>query len=254
MSPWWTTRQPYDGLEFWQPAFNSPANEGFHWNRSGKSFLHVGMAMGDAMTSLVATRIPFRPRASGGTGGVTLTWNNGTEIPTSVRVLRNGVEIAAAAPANPPSFTDATAPLGVNNYELQFTMPVSPCPPLAISHKSGITNLKGGQRINGVRLTWENNLGYTGITVKRNGSVIAASLPGTTTSYTDFSPPTGAVTYSVEPVDAGGTPVEVQVTVSAAPAGGALIYEPFDMTAGTTLAGQGWRDRSGWQMGWWRRH
>jgi autotransporter-associated beta strand protein len=232
------TRVPYDGLEFWQPAHNSPANEGFHWNRSGKSFLHIGMAMGDAMTTMVPTRIPFRTRATGGTGGVTLTWNNGTEIPTSVRVLRNGVEIAASAPANPPSFVDATAPLGVNNYELQFTMPLSPCPPLAISHNSGITNLEGNQRVNGLRLTWDNNLGYTGITVKRNGAIIAASLPGTTTSYTDFSPPTGSVTYSVEPVDAGSTPVEVQVTVSAAPAGGALIYEPFEMTADTALAGK----------------
>jgi autotransporter-associated beta strand protein len=229
-------RQPYDGLQFWHPSFESPANEGFHWNRSGKSFLHVGMAMGDVMSQLVATRIPYRIRANGGSGGVTLTWNNGTETPTTVRVLRNGVEIAAAAPANPSSFTDATAPLGVSNYELQFTIPVTLCPPLAIRHHSGITNLKGNQRINGIRLTWDNNLGYTGITVKRNGSIIAASLPGT--SYTDFSPPVGAVTYSVEPVDAGGTPVEAQVAVSAAPAGGALIYEPFDMTAGTTLVGK----------------
>jgi autotransporter-associated beta strand protein len=195
------------------------------------------MAMGDAMAQLVSTRVPFRPRANGGSGGVTLTWNNGTEIPTSVRVLRNGLEIATAAPVNSQTFVDASAPLGVNNYELQFTMPITPCPPLTISHNSGITNLKGGQRINGVRLTWENNLGYTGITVKRNGSIIAASLPGNTTSYTDVSPPTGAMTYSVEPDDAGGTPVEIQMTVSAAPAGGALIYEPFDMTAGNALAG-----------------
>jgi hypothetical protein len=232
------TRQPYDGLKFWQPVHNSPANEGYHWNRSGKTFLHIGMAMGDAMTSLVPTRIPYRLRASGGTGGVTLTWKNGTETPTSVRVLRNGVEIAAAAPANPPTFGDATPPLGVHSYELQFTMPVSPCPPLAISQNTGITNFSGNQRVNGLRLTWENNRAYSGITVKRNGSVIAASLPGTTTSYTDFSPPVGAVTYSVEPVDAGGTPVEAQVTVSAAPAGGALIYEPFDMTDGTTVVGK----------------
>ena len=96
------TRFPYDGLQFWHGSGDSPASEGFHWNRSGKSFLHVGMAMGDVMSQLVATRIPFRPRANGGPGGITLMWNNGTETPTSVRVLRNGVEIAAAASANPP--------------------------------------------------------------------------------------------------------------------------------------------------------
>jgi autotransporter-associated beta strand protein len=232
------TRQIYDGLEFWQPVHNSPANEGYHWNRSGKTFLHIGMAMGDAMTSMVSTRIPYRIRANGGLGGVTLTWKNGTEIPTSVRVLRNGVEIAAAAPANPATFVDTTAPLGVHNYELQFTMPVSPCPPLTIRQITDITNFKANQRVNGVRLTWDNNLGYSGITVKRNGTVIAASLPGTATSYTHLAPPTGAATYSVEPVDAGATPVEAQITVSAAPAGGALIYEPFEMTANTTLAGK----------------
>lgn len=232
------TRIPYDGLEFWQSSADSPANEGFHWNRSGKSFLHIGMAMGDAMSQMVPIRIPFRMRASGGSNGVTLTWKNGTELPTSVRVLRNGVEIAAAVAANPPAFLDTTAPLGVNTYELQFTMPVSPCPPLNINHTSGITNLKGNQRTNGVRLTWENNLGYTGITVKRNGSIIVASLPGNSTSYTDVSPLTGAVTYSVEPTDVGATPVSVQVNVSVVTANGALIYEPFEMTAGTTLAGK----------------
>ena len=56
--------------------------------------------MGDAMSLMAPGRCPYRPRASGGSGGVTLSWKNGTEIPTSVRVLRNGLEIAAAAPAN----------------------------------------------------------------------------------------------------------------------------------------------------------
>ena len=233
------TRQPYDGLQFWDASFNSPANEGYHWNRSGKAFLHIGMAMGDAMTSLVTIRTPYRARANGGSGGVTLSWNNGTEIPTSVRVLRNGAEIAAAAPVSPPSFVDTTAPLGLNQYELQFTMPVTSSPPLAFAHNSGITNLKGGQRVNGIRLTWDNNRDYTGITVKRNGTTIAASLPGTTTTFTDTAPPAGTVTYSVEPDDVGGTPVEFQVNVNSAPGGGALIYEPFEMAPGNLASNRG---------------
>ena len=193
--------------------------------------------MGDAMSLMAPGRCPYRPRASGGFGGVTLSWKNGTEIPSSVRVLRNGTQIAASAPANPPSFLDTTAPLGVNNYELQFTMPGNPAPPLTLSHNSGITGLPASQRINGLNLSWRNNLAYSGIKVKRNGVVIAASLPASTSSYVDFSPLAGAVTYTVEPTDAGSTPVEVQVTVSAAPPGTALIYEPFDMTSGATLNG-----------------
>ncbi|MEO0018722.1 MAG: hypothetical protein RLZZ522_2005 [Verrucomicrobiota bacterium] len=97
------TRKNYEDLEFWQSVAKSPADEGYHWNRSGKTFLHIGMAMGDAISLIATNRIPYRIRSSGGPTGTTLTWKNGTEIPNSVRVLRNGSEIAAAASANPAS-------------------------------------------------------------------------------------------------------------------------------------------------------
>ena len=65
--------------------------------------------MGDAMSIMAPGRCPFRPRAAGGPGGVTLSWQNGTDTPTSVQILRGGSELASAAPANPPTFLDATA-------------------------------------------------------------------------------------------------------------------------------------------------
>ncbi len=229
------TRKNYEDLEFWQSVAKSPANEGYHWNRSGKTFLHIGLAMGDALSLIAPNRIPCRLRANGGPSGTTLTWKNGTEMPTSVRILRNGVEIAAAAPVASASFVDATAPVGISSYELQFTMPGDPAQALTINHNSGITGLQASDRLNGIKLTWQSNLTYTGILVKRNGTTIAASLPGNTTTFTDNSAPAGAATYTVEPTDSGSTPASVQFTVSAAPRGTAVIYEPFDMTAETTL-------------------
>lgn len=232
------TRINYEDLEFWQTVSKSPASEGYHWNRSGKTFLHIGLAMGDAMSLLAPNRIPYRIRSSSGVGGTTLTWKNGTETPTSVRVLRNGVEIAASAPANPPAYLDASAPLGVTTYELQFTMPGSPCPPLSISHNSGITDLAARLRTNGTHLSWKNNLAYTGIKVKRDGIVIAAALPGSATSYIDLSPPAGLISYTVEPTDPGSTPAQATRKISAIPAQAAVIYEPFDMTAGAQVNDQ----------------
>lgn len=232
------TRTKYEDLEFWQSVATSPADEGYHWNRSGKTFLHIGLAMGDAMSLIAPNRIPCRLRSSGGPGGTTLTWKNGTETPTSVRVLRNGLEIAASAPANLATFVDSSPPLGVSNYELQFTMPGNPAIPLTISQNSGVTNLVARLKVNGAHLSWQNNLGYVGLTVKRDGVVIAASLPGSTTSYVDIMPPAGVLSYTVEPTTAGSTPAQASLKVSAIPAQTAVIYEPFDMTAGTLLDGQ----------------
>ncbi|GAA5478291.1 hypothetical protein Hhel01_01789 [Haloferula helveola] len=230
-------RGTYKGLDFWQTVANSPNDEGYHWNRNAKTYLHLGLAMGDAMSLLSPGRCPYRLEADGGSGGVTLSWQNGTETPTSVRVLRGGVEIAAAAPADPPVFVDAGATLGVNDYELQFTMPGDACDPLTLSFDTGISGLEARRRLNGVNLSWDNNLSYTAVKVSRNGAVIAASLPPNTTSYVDNSPPAGLLTYEVEPTDPGTTAAEVQIEVSAAPSGTAVIYEPFDMTAGAGLDG-----------------
>ena len=35
----------HTGLAFWQPAANSPADQGYHWNRNAKTYLNIGLAM-----------------------------------------------------------------------------------------------------------------------------------------------------------------------------------------------------------------
>jgi autotransporter-associated beta strand protein len=233
-------RATYEGLDFWQPTPFSPSpggTQGFHWNRSAKTYLHLGLAMGDAMNLIAPGRTPYRLRSSGGSGGTILSWQNGTQIPTSVRVLRNGSEIAAAAPANPPTFTDAAAPPGTHTYELQFTMPGDPAAPLTITHSTGVADLTASYRSNGMRLTWKNQLAYSGIEVRRDG-VLLATLAGSSTAFTDPAPPAGSNTYTVTPTGPGSPTSEVTVTATAASRGTATFYEPFDMTAGVPLAGQ----------------
>ncbi len=227
------TRVPWDGLVFWQPKEHSPADQGYHWNRNARTYVNMGLAMGDAMTTLAPGRCPSRLRAAGGPGGVTLTWQNGLETPTSVRVLRNSVEIAASAPASPASFVDATAQPGLFDYEVLFTMPGDPCDPLTVRFDGGITGLEAFRNSGGVGLTWVNNMAYTNIAVRRDGALIAGSLAGTATSYTDGSPPpSGPVTYSVVPANGNAAPTVVQINLEGPPAGNAVIYEPFDYAVG----------------------
>ncbi|MCH7228481.1 sialate O-acetylesterase [Haloferula sp. A504] len=207
------TRAGYEDLEFWQPVDLSPENQSFHWNRNAKTYTNIGLAMGDAMSLLVPGRCPFRLRAEGApAGGVSLSWKNGTELPSNVRVLRDGVEIAAAAPVGSETFLDASALPGVRNYELQFAMPGAPCDPLTLSFNGGITDLDVERNPGSFVLTWTNHMAYDGITVSRDGTVLAASLPGTATTFTDNSPPTsGLVTYSVVPTTGDAVPATFQI-------------------------------------------
>jgi len=227
------TRMPYDNLEFWQPVANSPADQGFHWNRNAKTYVNIGLAMGDAMSTLSPARCPSRVRANSGPSGVTLTWQNGTELPSSVRILRNSVEIASAAPVNPASFTDTGATPGLLNYELQFTMPGDPCDPLTVSFDAAITDLEAFRSPAGIALSWTNNLAYTNIELRRDGNLLGSVLPGTTTTFTDTTPPaSGLVTYSVVPTNGSAAPTEVAINLDGPPSGNAVIYEPFDYTVG----------------------
>lgn len=226
------------GLDFWQAATNSPADQNFHWNRNAKTYLHIGLAMGNEMPQLNSPSCPSRLRAVGGSTGVRLTWQNGTNMPTSVQVLRNGVEIASAAPASPATYLDASALPGVHVYQLAFSMPGG-CGPLTVTNNSGITGLTAYRGTNGVTLTWRNNLSYAGIQIQRNGGTIQPSLSGSATSYEDTgAPASGVVTYSVVPTT-GTSPVAVtQINLGPHNTGGAVIYEPFDMAAVSSLNGK----------------
>ncbi|PXA05085.1 hypothetical protein DDZ13_03730 [Coraliomargarita sinensis] len=205
----WAT---YEGLEFWQPVELSPRNQGYHWNRNAKTYTNLGLAMGDAMSLLVPGRCPFRPRVVGEASGVSLSWQNGTELPTSVRILRNGAIIAAAAPVDPPVFLDTTAEPGVLKYELQFNMPGDPCEPLTVTLNGGITGFDARPVSGGIELSWTNNMAYDGIEVRRNDVVLEAALSGSASSYIDSSAPgSGMVTYSVVPTNGNSAPASEQL-------------------------------------------
>jgi len=90
--------------------------------------VRIATTFAEAVPSdVVASPCPSDLSASGGPGAVTLAWTNGDETPTSVTILRDGVEIAGAAPADPPAYTDVDPGRGLFDYELIFAMPGDAC-------------------------------------------------------------------------------------------------------------------------------
>ena len=158
-------------------------------------------------------RCPSQLTATGGAGGVTLAWKNGDEMPTAVKVLRNGQELASAAPVDPPRYTDAGAQPGLLNYECIFTMPGEVCASLKTTYDACITDLAVlWSEEEGVVLTWTNRMAYDAIEIKRNGEVIEASLSGTAQTYTDAAPlPQGVLTYTVAPTNGTCDPATAEI-------------------------------------------
>jgi len=225
---------------FWRDPSVSPVpngTQGFHWNRNAATYLDIGLAMGEAMTALVPVRCPSTLRAEGGSGGVTLTWLNGSETPTSVQVLRNGVEIASAAPAVPSTFLDTGAAPGSINYEIVFTMPVTPCPSLTTTFDSCIGGLEALRTEAGVVLTWDNQLTYAGIEIRRDGMLLEASLSGTAETYTDPSPPfAGLATYTVVSTNGSCPPASTVINLNPPSVGGPVLFaDTFDRANSTDL-------------------
>ena len=202
----------FDGMDFWHDADLSPSSDGTHWNRNARAYVNIGRAMADAMLVMAPGRCPFRLRAKGGANRVVLNWKNGTEKPKSVRIFRDGVEIAADAPADPATFIDPNVQPGIYEYRVEFVMPGDPCPPLTTTFHGGITDLASSPDPEGLKLMWRNNMDYDAIRVLRDGKVIAAALPGNATSYVDTArPSTGLVTYSVAPAGGRATPATLEL-------------------------------------------
>jgi hypothetical protein len=221
-------RQPYKGLTFWQLTAESPRDEGYHWNRNAKTYTNLGLAMADTLSTMVPARCPYRLEASGDGSGVALSWSEGTETPTNLQIRRDGVEIAASAPLDSPSYLDASAAPGLIEYELNFPMPGDTCPPLTLTFDAGITDVEAYRLQGNVKLTWANNLGYTAIEVRRDGVLIEPALDGSATSYIDTEPPeSGTATYSLVPTNGTATPTEVSINLDGLSPGNAYIYEPF---------------------------
>ena len=211
------TRATYQGMTFWQDPEWSPApnDQEYHWNRNAKSYTNIGLAMADAMSILSPGTFPFRLRATGeSSGGIRLRWQNGETAPSNatVRIRRNGVEIAATAPTNTATYLDAAVSPGTYDYELTFHLPHAPPEPLTTTFIGGVTNLNMERNGSSVVLTWTNNMAYDGLRVSRNGTILTSSLAGTETTFSDTAPITqGPVLYSVVPTNKNSLESIVQV-------------------------------------------
>lgn len=47
------TRASYEGLDFWQSVADSPASQNYHWNRNAKTYVNIGLALGEEMSTLL---------------------------------------------------------------------------------------------------------------------------------------------------------------------------------------------------------
>jgi len=174
------------------------------------TYVNIGLALADMMSTMVPGRDPYRLRANGEGSGVSLRWLNGTSLPKSVRILRDGTAIGAALPGTTTSFLDSAVQPGTHKYELVFDMPETPCAPMVTTFEGGVTQLTLTAEQGKPVLAWHNNMAYKSIRVMRNGSVLA-EIPGSATAFTDDAPlKKGQVTYSVVPVNGKAVPATVQ--------------------------------------------
>ncbi len=165
----------------------------------------------------------FNPACPGGLQvqgsgrNVVLSWKNGTTVPSGVNVTRNGVAIAAGAPAGAESFTDGSAVPGILSYRLDFTVPGANCDPLAGELDACPKGMTASQRTAGVRLEWQNTIDHDGFTLSRDGAVIEGNLAGNSTGYLDATAAPGAHTYSLVPATGNCQAIETSIRVFKVP-------------------------------------
>ena len=105
------TEKPYgpEKMVFKFYTEKSPAKVGYHWNNHAHSYLNIGRAMAAEVQKLSKPTLPSRLAAVGTPEGVRVTWQLGTETPSSVTLLRNGTEVEAELSATQTTFVDAAA-------------------------------------------------------------------------------------------------------------------------------------------------
>jgi len=176
--------------------------------------LRIGTEWGDVVPS--DTTCPGGLRAERAGGNVRLSWRRGDAPATGVRVVRNGLEIAANAKVDPPEFIDVNPPPGTYDYTLSFAVPAALCDPLVARYDGCITGLKSKRDRDGVTLTWTDNLPYAGIEITRDGKALQ-TLAGDAAEYIDPDPPADApdrlVAYGVRPKNGACGATEIAVKV-----------------------------------------
>ena len=141
-------------------------------------------------------------------GNVKLTWEV-AGMPTSVRIVRDGTELAAAAPVDPPVYIDTTPPPGNPKYELTFDL--AECRTLSRRFKGCITDLEATVSLDGIALEWVNHFAYANILILRDDDVIA-TIAGDQQTYLDADAPVGTAGYSVVPANGDCEPVTAAVS------------------------------------------
>jgi len=232
------THQPYgpDKMGFKFDKDGKPTDEvGYHWNSNARSYFNIGRAIAWEMQKLEEPKLPARLAASAKAEGVRLNWQLGSETPESVALRRNGKRLDAKLKPTQTEFIDTGALPGLNEYELIVAMP-SGEEKLSASCDTSPTDLTGYRSLDGVVLNWEARGKYEGFILKRDGKVIADDIAADARSFQDTeAPEKGKVSYAIMPKRGEPTPAALDLNlgpVTAANAGGALIYEPFDYAAG----------------------
>ncbi|MFN0060257.1 MAG: dockerin type I domain-containing protein [Planctomycetota bacterium] len=185
------------------------------------------------VTSLVCT-----PTAS----SVQMSWVLG-DIYSQIRILRGGTLIATR-PGTATTYTDTTAPAGMNNYQVIGDAPAGVSAPAATCSASvpcdAVTGLACTLVGLNAQLTWALGDTYSlQIRVVRDGALIA-TLGGTATSYTDVGVPAGPHNYQVIGECGAGL---------AAPAATCSISAPCDAVAGLVCSLAGSSVQLNWGTG-----
>ena len=225
------TEKPYGPkkMQFKFYTGTSPNKVGYHWNYHARSYVNIGRAMAAEMQRLAKPTLPSRLAAVGTPEGVRLTWQLGTETPSSVTLLRNGKRVDAELSATQTTFVDATALPGKHSYELVLNMPASAKRTFAAVCDTSVAELKAYRSMQGVMLSWEARGRYGGFQILRDGKVLADGIAGDMRSYLDKQAPSkGKVRYAIDPTTGKTTPATLTVNLGPADPGDALIYEPFD--------------------------
>jgi len=228
------TSHPYgaEKLQFMFDAKDSPRKQDFHWNGNARTHLNIGFAMAEEMPKLNKPATPSRLAAYGTPEGVQLTWQNGAELPKSVKLLRNGKSVGAELSVSQTVFLDKTALPGANEYELILEMPTSQTHKLTVTSDTSVPVLKAFRSVDGVTLTWGAKGNYEGFKLSRDGKVVEDNLSADARIYQDKqSPKSGLVHYSIQPTTGKVTPARVSTNLGPVDPGTALIYEPFDYPA-----------------------
>jgi len=234
------TDKPYgpEKLQFLFDAENSPAKQEFHWNRNARTHLNLGFAMAAEMPKLKMPALPSRLEAYGVAEGIQLTWQKGTEVPKSIKLLRNGKSMKVNLSGSQTVFVDPTALPGKNDYELVIEMPSSPTQKLTASSDTSPTELTAYRSKEGVTLDWKARGKFEGFKISRDGKVLEESFSADAKSYQDKkAPKEGKVHYSIQPTTGKVTPATATVNLGPFDPGEALIYEPFAYLATAALAG-----------------